>query len=314
MKIGLIDVDSKMPNLALMKISQYHKNKGDKVYWYEPLFERPDKIYASKVFKFTSDYGYYPKGIETIKGGSGYDLTTKLPKEIEEQNLDYSLYPNCNYSLQMFSRGCIRNCSFCLVRQKEGGITPIEHLNLNPKGEWIEILDNNFFANPEWEDAIEKLLGWKQPVKFHGIDVRILNEKQAYFLNKLKHKKYINMAWDNPEDNLLPKFENITQWIKPYKIICYVLIGYNSTRQQDLYRVQKLHELGINPFVMPYKDIMGYNIEDIFKRCGFTGEREYKKYLKDFSRWVNRKWLFKSVKWENYKKKKTNNKEGLLIE
>ena len=266
-----------MPNIPLMKIAGYY----DDVEWYNPMFQY-DKIYMSKVFDFTEDYKYPLNADEIYKGGSGYDLDTKLPKRIENSELDYSIYPNCNYSMQFFSRGCIRNCPFCIVQQKEGNIQPVEPMKLNPKGKYIEILDNNFFANPKWEKAVNQLLELGQPVNFHGIDVRILTEKQAHYLNKLNHKKQIHIAWDNPREDLIPKFKKVTNWIKPYKLMCYVLIGYWSNKEEDLYRVKKLDELGIDPFVMPYD--------------------KSDNYQRNFARWVNMKAVFRSVSWEDYRK------------
>lgn len=166
------------------------------------------------------------------------------------------------------------------MREKEGDIKPVEPMSLNPKSSRIEVLDNNFFANPEWKSAINQLLKWNHPVNFHGIDARIMTEEQAYYLNKLKHFKRIHIAWDNPRENLALKLKEITNWIKPYKLMCYVLIGYWSTPEEDLYRVEKLREIGIDPFVMPYD--------------------KTDRYQKRFARWVNHKAIFKTVKWEDY--------------
>jgi len=277
-RIGLIDLDSKMPNIPLMKVKGYYPEAE----WYNPMMGKYDKIFISKIFNFTPDYQYPLNANAVLRGGTGYDLNIKLPEEIESCQPDYSIYPNYNYSMQFFSRGCIRNCPFCVVRQKEGHIKPVEPMNLNPKGEWIEILDNNFFANPEWKSAIQQLLKWDQPVNFHGIDARILTEEQSYFLNQLKHKKQIHIAWDNPKDNLVPRLKEITKWIKPYKLMCYVLIGYWSTPEEDLYRVEKLRELKIDPFVMPYD--------------------KSDPYQRNFARWVNHKAIWRTVKWEDYRK------------
>ncbi len=278
--IGLVDVDSKMPNLALMKISAWHKKQEDLVKWYDPLFDNPDLIYASKIFNFTPDWGYFPN-CKIIKGGTGYDIKKKLPKEIESQHPDYSIYPNCDYSIQFFSRGCVRKCPFCLVPQKEGKIYSVKPMQLNHKGKRIEVFDNNFFANPNWKEAIELIQKWKQPVNLHGVDARILTEAHAEALNSIKHSKQIHIAWDNPKYDLLPKLKEITKFIKPYKLMCYVLIGFNSSKKEDLYRVNKIDELGISPFVMPFD--------------------KSNKYQNKFARWCNHKGVFKTVKWENYK-------------
>lgn len=281
MKIGLIDVDShNFPNLALMKISSYHKRNGDSVEM--ATLGNYDKLYVSKLFNFSDlNLNTLITADETIIGGSGYDLNINLPPEIEICDPDYSIYPMYDFSLQFYSRGCIRNCSFCIVRQKEGYIKAVKPMALNPNGNRIEVLDNNFFANPEWMFAVNDLIRTKQTVNLHGVDVRLMNEEQAYWLNKLKHHKQIHIAWDFPNLDLTPKIKEMTKYIKPYKIMCYVLIGYNSTPEQDLYRVEKLRELGVDPFVMPY------NKSD--------------KYQKKFARWVNHKAIFKTVKWSEYK-------------
>lgn len=265
-----------------MKIATYYKDYD--IDWHNPLIDRDiGKLYISKIFDFTDDYHYTQNAKEIIKGGSGYDLINKLPEEIEKiTKLDYEIYPNIDYSLQFYSRGCIRNCPFCIVRKKEGNIYPVEPLELNPKGKHIEVLDNNFFASENWKWSIEHLLEIGQPVNFHGIDARIMNEEQAYYLNKIKLHKQIHIAWDNPKNNLIPKIKEITKHIKPYKIMCYVLIGYWSTPEEDYYRVEKLRELKVDPFVMPYD--------------------KSDKYQKSFARWVNHKAIFKTVKWDEYRK------------
>lgn len=284
MKVRLLARDSKMPNVAIMQIAAYHKRQGHNVGWYNPLFDHNDTdiLYESQLFNFTDPYLYYPENAKIIKGGTGIDITKQLPPEIENiRDLDYSLYPDCDYSMQFYSRGCIRNCSFCVVRQKEGYIKSVKPYKLNPKGKHIEILDNNFFANPNWREAVEDILSTGQKINLHGVDVRLIDEEQAEALNTLKHTGSIHIAWDFPKMDLRPQLENVTKWIKPYKLMCYVLIGYNSTPEQDLYRVETLRELGIAPFVMPYN--------------------KFDKYQKGFARWVNHKAIFKTVKWEDYK-------------
>jgi radical SAM superfamily enzyme YgiQ (UPF0313 family) len=279
MNIGLIDLDGKFPNLALMKISAYHKQNGDNVDF--ATIGEYDKLYISKLFKFSElNLNTLISAKETIIGGSGYDLSVHLPDEIEVCDPDYSIYPMYDFSLQFYSRGCIRNCPFCIVRQKEGYIKSVKPMALNPNGNRIEVLDNNFFANPDWKFAIDDLLKTKQSVNLHGVDVRIMNDEQAFWLNKLKHHKQIHIAWDNPKDNIIPQIKEMIKHVKPYKIMCYVLIGFWSTPEQDLYRIEKLRELKIDPFVMPYD--------------------KSDPYQKRFARWVNHKAIFKTVKWIDY--------------
>ena len=200
MKIGLIDVDGhNFPNFALMKISAWHKSHGDTVEWTGDMYWDFDRVYKSKIFTFTPDNDR-PFPCEVIKGDTGYDVRSRLPEEIEKSTqMDYSLYPEYPFSIQFFSRGCIRRCPFCLVHDKEGEIHAVEPVDLNPAGQWIEVLDNNFFANPEWLSAVQYLLNHKQPVNLHGVDVRIMNEEQAFWLNKLRLRRSIHIAWDLPQ-------------------------------------------------------------------------------------------------------------------
>lgn len=296
MEIGLIDVDGhNFPNFALMKISAWHKAKGDNVEWAQPvdLFTQKhyDRIYASKIFTFSPDVDYKQYlYTELQKGGTGYDIKSRLPKEIEDCRLmDYSIYPQYPFSVQFFSRGCIRHCPFCLVHDKEGGIQPVTPHELNARGEWIEILDNNFFANPKWREAVDYILQTGQKVKLHGVDVRIMNEEQAEALNRMKHVGTINIAWDLPKMDLRPQLEAMVKHVNPNKIACYVLVGFNSTKEQDLYRVRTLKEFGIVPFAQAYRD--------------FENKRTPSQYEKDFCRWCDNR-FFRNIDFMDFEPRK----------
>ena len=126
MKVGLLDVDhTGFPNIALGKISRYHKSKGDTVEWYNPLLEY-DKVYLSKIFTFTPDYGYYINSREVEKGGTGYDLHKILPEDIDRLQPDYSIYPqvDSHTAYGFLTRGCPNKCRWCVVPVKEGKIRP----------------------------------------------------------------------------------------------------------------------------------------------------------------------------------------------
>ena len=293
MNIGLIDVDGhNYPNVALMKISSWHKSQGDSVEMAMPMFKHYDRIYASKIFTFSQDFNrLLYSANEFVTGGTGYDVKSRLPEFIDRHNgLDYSLYPQFPFSVQFYSRGCIRHCPFCLVHDKEGFIHPVEPMQWNPDAKWIEVLDNNFFANPLWKKAVADLHRQKLPIKFHGIDVRIMDEEQAAALNSLRLYGNIHIAWDLPQIDLRPQIEAMIKYIEPYKITCYVLIGYNSTKEQDLHRLSVLKGLGIQPFVQPYRD--------------YTNLKKPTQYEKDLARWANRAWLFKSMNFEDYEPRK----------
>jgi len=281
MKVGLYNLEPNIVNIALMQVSTYYKDKGDEVEMYNPLFhETYDKIYAFSLFKFTPKV-YIRKNM--VCGGTGFDIKSRLPKNIEECDYDWSMFPNCDFSILRFSMGCIRDCPFCVVRAKEGFIYPVKHKNLNPGGKEVHVYDNNFFANPKWKESIKILKKIGQPVNFAaGLDVRIFNDTQGKALKEIKLTKYIHIAWDNPKEKVIPQLNKFIKYVKPYKIICYVLIGYWSTPEEDLMRIKELMKLGITPFVMPFKK------DD--------------PYQKDFARWCNRPELRKTCEWEDYKK------------
>ncbi len=276
MRIGLFNIEPKVVNTALVQISYHHKQRGDTVEWAEPLFyDKYDKLYCSSLFQFT-DKSRVPR--RAICGGTGFDLTTTLPFD---GDYDYSIYPECDYSIVWFSRGCIRDCPSCVVPQKEGGIKAVDPKSLNPNGEHILIQDNNFFAHPEWYEAIKRIRKYRQPVTFQGVDVHLLSKKKCRSLMTLRHKGQIKIAWDDPRCDIIPKLEKVVlPIIKAWRIMCYVLVGYWSTKAEDLRRVLALQELGIDPFVMPY------NKQD--------------PYQKRFARWMNRLEIFNTVKWEDY--------------
>ena len=290
MKIGIIDVDGhNFPNLALMRIAGWHKSKGDDVDW-AFHFDHYDRIYKAKVFTFTPDDETAIDADEIVKGGTGYDIDIRLPDEIDAWTKpDYSIY-GFPFSIQFYSRGCIRHCPFCLVHDKEGDIRPVTPMDLNPVGKWIEVLDNNFFANPEWRDAIKHLKKQNQPVNFHGVDIRIMDIEQAEAVKGLRLKRNIHIAWDIPQIDLTDKLKEITKIIPAYKLSCYVLVGFNSTPEQDLYRVRTLKSLGITPFVQPFRD--------------YENKTQPSQYTKDFARWANRVWSLKSCDFLDYMPRK----------
>lgn len=283
--------DARWANIALMKLARYHRDRGHDIGFHAPVFDcDSDILYCSKLFRFTADYEYQVAR-NIVKGGTGYDVKGKLPEDIDSiLDLDYSIYPDCDYSMQFFSRGCIRKCPFCVVREKEGRIHPVIPMNLNPHGKRIHVLDNNFFANPEWREAGRVLKSYGQPVDFSsGIDIRLFDEEQAIFLNELRLFKQVHIAWDNPRQRIDKKIQQAIKCIKPYKLMCYVLIGYWSTPEEDLYRVERLRELGVAPFVMA------------FDRTN--------RYQRDFQRWCNHKAIFGSVPWNEYNKKRVGPKD-----
>lgn len=288
MNISLIDVDShNFPNLALMKISAYHKSKGDNVKFYDPLFDKPDLCYASKVFTFTLDYDYFPD-CEIIEGGTGYNIKLKLPDEIDKMIPDFSLY-DCEHAYGFLTRGCIRKCPWCIVPEKEGGIksyADISDFIGNYKS--VILMDNNILASKYGINQIEKIIKMGIKIDFNqGLDARLIDDKMAYLLSKIKWIRFIRMSCDTKN-----QFENVKKailllnkyGIKNYKIFVYMLIQ-NINESLPILNYFKKNK--IIPFAQPYRDIKN-NLPLVY---------EHRK----FARWVNLKAAFNSTTWENYK-------------
>ena len=253
---------------------------------FDPLFDKPDRIYSSKIFKATDKYGYYPD-CEVIQGGSGYDLAIKLPDNIESMYPDYSLYGS-TFAQGFCTRGCNRECGFCIVWKKEGRLHPVADIHQFWDGqENLMIMDNNLTGDSEHFNLIlRQIIKNKVKVDFsQGLDIRLVDDEKAKLLSKVKLWKQIRFAWDSmdTEQEVMAGIAMLTKYMLPYRLMFYVLIGWDTTEDEDLYRVEMLKSLGVDPFVMPFDKTSGYQ--------------------RKFARWVNMKAVFKTVAWPDYLKK-----------
>lgn len=295
MKIGLIDVDGhNFPNLALMKISAWHKAQGDTVEWCLPL-DSYDIVYQSKVFDetYSPDIEWTPMADKVIKGGTGYGLDNTLPEEIEHIYPDYDLYPELtnDTAFGFLTRGCPRACDFCIVASKEGRKSyKVADLNEFWRGQKkIVLLDPNLLACRQHPDLLQQLIDSKACVDINqGLDIRLTTEQNIALINQLKIKE-IHFAWDNPKDDLKPYFERYKAHAKhkphgQYGTV-YCLTNFGSTMEENLYRIYTLRDLGYDPYVMVYD------------------KPHAPKEIKQLQRWVNNKFIFRSCeKFEDYKK------------
>lgn len=277
MKIGLIDVDGhNYPNLPLMKISAWHKSKGDSVEWYQPLITgHCDKVYMSKVFSFTQDYEYVIDADEIEKGGTGYAIVLKdgkevydkskdkeLPYEIEHIYPDYSLYPAMtkDTAYGFLTRGCPRGCDFCHVKDKEGRCSyKVANLSEFWRGQKkIVLCDPNILACKDHLDLLQQLADSKAKVNFNqGLDIRLINSKNLDVLKKI-NLDCIHFAFDRWQDiNIIePKlraFKEATGYNRNKgRVMVYILCNFDTTLEQDIYRIQLCRKLNFSPYPMIY--------------------------------------------------------------
>lgn len=277
-RIALVDVDGRnFPNLALMKLSAWHKAQGDSVEWYSPLFSRPDKIYASKVFTFTQDYIDYAYGDpEPVRGGTGYDPAVRLPYEVERTLPDYSIYPEWGSALGFLTRGCIRNCQWCIVPRKEGALQVVDDIERIAAGRRdVVLLDNNFLAAPgEFiREQLEKaaLLGLRLDFN-QGLDARLMTTDNARLLAACRWIRFIRFSCDTAA--MIEPIRRAVRLIRETgsrrEIFCYMLVQDIADAE---IRLRALVELGITPFAQPYRD--------------FTDNAATTKEQRDFARFAN---------------------------
>jgi len=257
MKILIINIDSKIPNLALAKIEMFHRNNGNEIIKDIPLMQNSvDKIYVSCIFTKNYLHAKNYEGIANI-GGSGYDLKIKLPDEIE------NLKPKIN--LGFASRGCIRRCPFCIVPEKEGKIRAVADLYdiWDGHSKLVTLLDNHIMALPEHFRLIcQQAQKENITLDFNqGLDIRLLSSESAELISKTKLKR-IRFALDYPE--LIPicrdKIKLLRNYLRNAEPVFYVLVGYNTTIEQDLMRLEFLKSMNCRAYVMQHENSYGSKI------------------------------------------------------
>jgi hypothetical protein len=287
MKVALHDSEKHdYPNLALMKLSAWHKAKGDTVEWFNPLVGGYDRVYAAKVFTWSRRDPYLPA--DAICGGTGHDITATLPDEVEHTCPDYSLY-GCKESYGFLTRGCIRACEWCFVPRKEGKIRAHADIEEFARHGEVVLMDNNVLAHSHGLDQIEKMSRLGLRVDFNqGLDARLIDDAAARRLGKLKWLHPLRLACDtSAQIESIRKAVTLLRWhnTTPRRFSCYVLIRDVA---DALERVRFLKGMDVDPFAQPYRAPDG---------------TEPTREQKGFARWCNQKAAYKGCTWEEYKRR-----------
>lgn len=307
MKVGLVDVDShNFPNLALMKISAWHKSQGDIVEWCLPL-KRYDIVYVSKVFgdEYSTMDTTVIQADKIVYGGTGFAISVvdgkevyekeddgALPYEIEHAFPDYSLFPQItkNTAYGFLTRGCPNNCGFCLVSKKEGLIS---HKVANLSEWWngqknIKLLDANILACRQHIDLLQQLAESKASVDItQGLDARFINKNNLELLKQMKIKM-VHFAFDfmKNEKNIISGLNLAKEHLQldDRNSVVYMLTNFDTTIKEDIYRVKRIQECGYMP------DVRIYRKPTLPKRH----------ILRDLQRWCNNRLLYRSSSFFDY--------------
>ena len=255
MRVGLHDAEQEylkhktFPNYALMKISAYHKARGDSVEWWSPVLTNTfDLIYSSKVFDFTPENPYLPPS--AIRGGTGYTdipINQTLPPEIDAAFPDYSIYPECDYAIGYITRGCPNNCPWCVVPAKEGPIKPYREWEeiVRPDTKKLVLMDNNILASEYGISQLESLIGTGYEIDLNqGMDARLVTDRIAGILARLKWIRFIRFSCDQiPQIEAIERAAELLEGYgkKPYNLFIYLLVTKDV--ENAAYRVERLKRL-----------------------------------------------------------------------
>lgn len=306
MRVRLTQIDGKLPNLALMSLAYFHRQRGDEVHFsrrIEPELFEPDydRVYASAIFTFSRARldRFRQQWPDAIIGGTGSSETVTV-EQITGQNrveYDYSIYPDYEPSIGFTQRGCRLKCKFCVVPTKEGKNRADREIDDIWRGEGhpkkLHLLDNDFFGQPreDWQRKIGDIRsGGFRICLNQGINVRLIDDEAAEALASVEYRddsfsqRRLYTAWDNLKDEKV-FFRGIDTLeragIPPKHVMAYMLVGFDpkETWERIMYRFEAMVERGVAPYPMV-----------------FNNER---RDLKAFQRWAVTG-LYRAVPWQDY--------------
>jgi hypothetical protein len=308
-KVCLIDADSKIPNIALMKISKYYKNKLYQVDLYKanlPYF--PDR--NKKVFNSPEGYDLYYcsivfegnknfiKGKNIIFGGTGYDLSIKLPDEIEKCDLDYTIYPDNNTSYGFITRGCIRNCKFCVVPKKEGKLNQVDTIENIIKHKKVKFLDNNILAYIKHKEILQDLVNRKIKYSFNqGLDIRLIDNENSFLLSQSNYLGEYIFAFDDwSYKKIIDEKLKLLDWRKDWQLKFFIFCEPKMSLNNIINRIEYLKKNNCLPYIMRHISCWGSIYNDLFV---------------DLAAYCNQPNLFKKMTFKQFLNKRHTNKDRI---
>lgn len=301
MRVGLHDADAEhfrgektFPNYALMKISAWYKKHGDTVEWWQPIYNHLyDRVYSSKIFDFTPANPFLPAC--TIKGGTGYDVKSRLPQEIDDMYPDYSIYPHCDYAIGFLTRGCIRKCPWCVVPDKEGMLTPYRRWQdvVRRDTDKVVLMDNNILACDYGVDQLDQLSRTDYRIDLNqGMDARLVTPEVAKVLAKIKWIRFTRFSCDTEAqiDSIVHAHDLLVRaGASPSRMFVYLLVRKDV--DEAARRVDALKQLrGINLYAQA----------EVNPRLGIMPSAEQKEFAQ---RYVYGG-MYRKETWEQYKRRK----------
>lgn len=301
-RVKIVQLDGSLMNRALGCIARDHVNKGDRVSFLE---QDPDIVYYGAIFNWTAKRFKNQlsiTGAKVIKGGYPFN-NDQLAPDIDALMPLYDLW-STDYSLGYTSRGCIRQCDFCIVPSVEGAIRdyqPISQFH-DPSHRRIILLDNNFLASPNWRQNTQYLQENGLAVNFcQGLDIRLLNEDNVRILADLKYQNphwthhQLTFAFDS--SSITPFVERglqllIDHGVRNENIQFFVLLGHDETFDQEKARCELLwNRWGVLPFCMLYnnthdpqrRSLARYYNKRVMKVCKFEDYVEARKHAPNYA-------------------------------
>lgn len=319
MIIGLVDIDGHAkkkkwgatiyPNLALCKIARYHRQQGDEVEWALPMFHY-DVVYMSKVFNFSPDDTTIYDADRIVRGGTGYDITSKLPDKIDRLQPDYSIYPNipADTAYGFLTRGCANKCPWCVVPRKEGKIRPYmdcDEIAIEGRRKLV-LMDNNILAAGDYAvSQLEKIIKRGYRVDFNqALDARLVDNRFARLLAQVQWKD-CRIRFGCDTHGQIAECERAIAMINGFgyrgEYFLYTMIGGKSDFKESFERVnywwkrnheqRERHKPNIYPYTQPYRD-------------PDNPHRPISQWQKDMAQWCNKRQIFQIVDFKDFEPRK----------